>query len=78
MLDRAGEVAAIAARLIGRAPNVDFGLVVACRAVGLPAEAPFGLFALARSVGWVGHVIEQARTDGLIRPRARYVGRMPD
>ncbi len=67
-----------AARLVGQAPNVDFGLVVACRAAGLPAEAALGLFALARTVGWVGHVIEQSRLDGVIRPRARYVGRLPD
>ena len=71
-------LAEVAGRLIGRKPNVDFGLVVACRAAGLPDETPLGLFALARSVGWVGHIIEQSRLDGLIRPRARYVGRVPD
>jgi citrate synthase len=40
----------------------------------LPADAPLVLFALARSVGWTAHVLEQAATGHLIRPRARYTG----
>ena len=63
--------------LLGRAPNVDFGLAMACRAAELPAEAPIALFAIARTVGWIGHAIEQGASEALIRPRARYVGRPP-
>jgi len=70
-------VVAAAARLIGRAPNVDFGLVAASRAAGLPAEAPLVLFAIGRIVGWVAHIIEQSRSDRLIRPRTRYIGPLP-
>jgi citrate synthase len=66
-----------AGRLLGREPNLDFGLVVACRAAGLPADAPLSLFALARTVGWIGHVIEQSSSRTLIRPRAKYVGAVP-
>lgn len=73
----AGEVERTGRALLGRAPNVDFGLAVACRAAELPTEAPIALFAVARTVGWIGHVIEQAASPGLIRPRARYVGRPP-
>jgi citrate synthase len=36
------------------------------------------LFAIGRSVGWIGHAIEQYATGQLIRPRARYVGVVPD
>jgi citrate synthase len=64
-------------RLLGRRPNLDFGLVIACRAAGLPADAPLALFALARTVGWIGHVIEQSASSRLIRPRAQYVGPVP-
>lgn len=74
---RHAAVIAAARRLIGREPNLDFGLVAACRAANLPAEAPLLLFAIGRSVGWVAHVIEQARSDQLIRPRTRYAGPLP-
>lgn len=76
-LDRADAVAEAAERLVGRAPNLDFGLVVACRAAGLPEDAPIALFAVGRTVGWIGHVIEEASADRLIRLRATYVGRPP-
>jgi citrate synthase len=70
-------VAAAARRLIGRAPNLDFGLVVACRSARLPDDAPLTLFALGRIAGWVAHIIEQSRSDRLIRPRTRYTGPLP-
>ncbi len=73
----AAAVARTGVTLLGRSPNVDFGLAVACRAADLPHEAPMALFAVARTVGWVGHVIEQGASSALIRPRARYVGRPP-
>ncbi|MBA3331786.1 MAG: hypothetical protein H0T39_13125 [Actinobacteria bacterium] len=44
----------------------------------LPDDAAFALFALGRSVGWVAHALETAREGTLIRPRARYVGPVPD
>ena len=31
-------------------------------------------FALGRCIGWLAHIIEQAATGQLIRPRARYTG----
>ena len=60
--------------LIGERPTVDFGLATLGRVLGLPAGGPVALFALGRTVGWIGHAIEQYRSDALIRPRARYVG----
>ena len=36
------------------------------------------LFALGRSIGWLAHAMEQRDTGRLIRPRAVYVGPVPD
>jgi citrate synthase len=37
-----------------------------------------GVFAVGRSAGWTAHAIEQYAAGFLLRPRARYVGRVPD
>jgi citrate synthase len=55
-------------------PNIDFGLAALSAAYSLPPEAPATIFALARSTGWLAHMLEQAESGALIRPRARYVG----
>lgn len=62
----------------GLAPNIDFALVSLARSLKLPPDAPFILFATARSAGWAAHAIEQLQTGRLIRPRARYVGAVPE
>ena len=62
----------------GLSANIDFALCALTRRLNLPEDAPFILFALGRSVGWVAHAIEQVGTGGLIRPRARYQGALPD
>ena len=61
----------------GARPNVDFALAAFGRASGLPVDAPFCLFLIGRSVGWAAHIVEQAATGTLIRPRARYEGPAP-
>ena len=63
--------------LINELPGIDFALVAAAEVMGLPAGSALGLFALGRTVGWIGHAIEQYGEDRLIRPRARYTGRLP-
>lgn len=63
--------------LSGERPNVDFALAAMSATYGLPRYAPFVIFALARCVGWLAHVMEQATTGQLIRPRARYSGPTP-
>jgi citrate synthase len=63
--------------LLDEAPNVDFALAALADAHNLPETAPIEIFALARSVGWLAHLLEQAETGSLIRPRARYVGPRP-
>ena len=64
--------------LIGRHPNVDFALAMTSVVLGLPLGAGLGMFLVGRSVGWIAHAIEQYSTGHLIRPRARYVGLMPE
>jgi citrate synthase len=66
------------AELIGRHPNVDFALGLVAVALGLPPGSGLGMFLVGRSVGWIAHAIEQYATQTLIRPRARYVGVVPD
>jgi citrate synthase len=63
--------------LMGGRPTVDFALATVGRALGLPAGGAVALFGLGRTVGWIGHAIEQYRSNSLIRPRARYVGEQP-
>lgn len=67
-----------AQQLIGEAPTIDFALVILARALTLAEDAPLTLFALGRTIGWIGHAIEQYAADRIIRPRARYVGVMPN
>src|SRR5262249_5050659 len=58
----------------GQRPNLDFALLAMSERCQLPHEAAFSLFALGRCIGWLAHIIEQAATGELIRPRARYTG----
>ena len=63
----------------GARPNLDFALVAMARSLNLPSDAPFMLFALGRTAGWIAHMLEQhASGSGVIRPRARYTGPLPD
>jgi citrate synthase len=63
--------------LMDQHPTVDFGLATLARVLDLPPGAALALFALGRATGWIGHAIEQYAADELIRPRARYTGRLP-
>ncbi|HEX2622350.1 MAG TPA: citrate synthase, partial [Phototrophicaceae bacterium] len=63
--------------MIGKAPNIDFALVALEYALRLPRGAALMLFALGRTVGWIAHAIEQYNAGDMIRPRARYIGRLP-
>ena len=61
--------------VLGDAPEYRFR---ACGAAGClrpcRESAPLEIFALARTVGWLAHMMEQAQSGALIRPRARYIG----
>jgi citrate synthase len=56
------------------ATNVEFYTALLLQAIGLPVPVFTPTFAVARVGGWTAHVLEQAREDRLIRPRAAYVG----
>ena len=58
----------------GKFANVDFYLAPLYRAAGIPPELFTPVFAVARVPGWLAHVLEQQAQEGLIRPRAAYVG----
>jgi citrate synthase len=58
----------------GKHPNVDFYLAPLYRVAGIPPELFSAVFAVARIPGWLAHVLEQQDQEGLIRPRAAYIG----
>jgi citrate synthase len=62
----------------GRAPMLDFAFAAMSTLLGLPRGSSQGLFLVGRAVGWSGHAIEQYAAGALIRPRARYVGILPE
>jgi citrate synthase len=71
------KLVAQAVQVLRKPATIDLVLAALARAYGLPASSPFAIFALGRIAGWIGHAIEQHRQSGVIRPRARYIGRMP-
>jgi citrate synthase len=71
------KLVAEAVQILRKPATIDLVLAALARAYGLPAGSPFAIFALGRIAGWIGHAIEQHRQGGLIRPRARYIGRLP-
>ncbi|HEX6385603.1 MAG TPA: citrate synthase family protein [Anaerolineae bacterium] len=74
----ARKMAAEVESAVGFRPTIDFGLVTLARALNLPPGTALALFALGRTAGWIGHAIEQYQSDQIIRPRARYVGHLPE
>jgi citrate synthase len=63
--------------LTGQHPTIDVALAAMVAQYRLPADAAFALFATARSVGLLAHSIEQLEVPGVIRPRGRYTGPVP-
>ena len=74
----AREFAALGEEVLGEKPTVDFALVALVHTLKLPEGSALTLFSIGRSIGWIGHAIEQYQTGATIRPRAKYVGRMPE
>jgi citrate synthase len=54
--------------------NVEYYAAPVLMGVGLTPDLFPATFALARHAGWTAHVIEQATSNRLIRPEARYIG----
>jgi citrate synthase len=57
--------------------NVEFYAGVVMELCGVPRSMFTPTFAVSRVVGWSAHILEQARSRKIIRPRARYVGPEP-
>lgn len=62
----------------GDGPTLDVALVAVERALALPPGSALTLYALGRTIGWIGHAIEQYAQNGMIAPRAKYTGIMPE
>lgn len=56
-------------------PNLDVGLAAITYALALPSGSGSTIFAVSRAAGWIAHAIEQRLYGGIIRPRARYIGK---
>lgn len=58
--------------------NVDFYSASTYYVIGLPIELFTPFFAVSRMAGWTAHLLEQYVDNRLIRPRAEYVGPVPN
>jgi citrate synthase len=54
--------------------NVEFWSAVTFEACGIPRPLFTATFATSRIAGWTAHLVEQARHNRLVRPKAAYVG----
>ncbi len=57
--------------------NVEFYAGIVLHLVGLPSSMFTPTFMISRVIGWGAHILEQAATNKIIRPSARYVGPSP-
>lgn len=60
---------------LGARPNLDMGLCALSFALGWKPQRASAVFAISRSAGWIAHAVEQGKYGGVIRPRARYIGK---
>ncbi len=58
--------------------NVEFYTALLLEALAIPREAFTPTFAIGRVAGWTAHIMEQEATGRLIRPSARYIGKLPN
>jgi citrate synthase len=65
-------------RVLGEPPTIDVALAAIERVCALPKGAALAIFLLGRSVGWIAHLLEQRASTHIIRPRARYIGPLPE
>lgn len=74
-LRRLAELVNCVREQLGTEPNLDVGLAAVSYALSLPPGAGSTIFAISRTAGWIAHAREQRLYGGLIRPRARYIGK---
>ncbi|TGL61003.1 citrate synthase family protein [Leptospira sarikeiensis] len=64
--------------LIEDYPTIDAGLALVSKVLQLPKGAGIGIFGIGRTAGWLAHAMEQYESGNLIRPRAKYIGNLPE
>lgn len=74
-LKRLVEIVECVEEQIGSKPNLDIGLAAITYALSLPPGSGSTIFAVSRTAGWITHAIEQRAYGGVIRPRAKYIGK---
>lgn len=74
-LNRLFEIVESVGEQIGTKPNLDIGLAAITYALSLPPSSGSTLFAVSRTAGWIAHAFEQRAYGGVIRPRAKYIGK---
>lgn len=74
-LNRLVEIVECVRESFGAEPNLDFGLAAVSYALTLPPGSGTTIFAVSRTAGWIAHAVEQREYGGVIRPRARYIGK---
>lgn len=55
-------------------PNLDFYSASAYNQCGIHTEFFTPIFVIARTSGWAAHIIEQRKSNKIIRPISRYTG----
>ncbi len=74
---RLSEAMAAATELTGQPAELIVPVAFLGAKLGFPDD-PLALPTIGRSVGWLGHALEQSKRQPMVRPRAIYVGRLPD
>jgi len=59
-------------------PNVDFYSASIYTYLGIPRDLFTLIFAISRTSGWLAHILEQHEDNKLIRPRAKYTGKLSE
>lgn len=74
-LDRLVEIVECVREHFEAEPNLDVGLAAISYALDLPPGSGSIIFAVSRAAGWIAHAVEQREYGGVIRPRAKYIGK---
>ncbi len=63
--------------LTHQGPTIDFALLTMTSVLKVSSDFALFLIAYGRIVGWIGQAIEEYQENRLIRPRAKYIGKLP-
>ena len=74
---RLSQAMSAATELTGQPVGLIVPIAFLSAKLGFPDD-PLALATIGRAVGWLAHALEQSKRQPLVRPRAVYVGRLPD